>query len=228
MKTHTIRLASLAVCAAFLVAGCATQKQPKESGFLGNYSNLTKQDAPGGGSRLAYKNPSFVPGKYNAMLLEPIVFYPEPKPTAEVSMQSLTEIRNYVDRSLQQKMAQQVRLVNQAGPGVARVQIAITAVGTETQSLKVYQYIPVALVITGAKAAVQGGLPQDASIAIETKVTDSQTGEVLFESVRGGTGEQVKNAAEGQGGVQLSALRPLVDTWTTGAANEASRFVNLK
>jgi hypothetical protein len=143
-------------------------------------------------------------------------------------MQSLTELRNYIDRSLQQKMAQQVTLADKAGPGVARVQIAITAVGTETQSLKVYQYIPIALVITGAKAAVQGGLPQDASIAIETKVTDSQTGELLFESVRGGTGEQVKSQAEGQGGVQLATLRPLIDSWTTGAANEASRFVNPK
>jgi hypothetical protein len=228
MKTRAIRLACLAATAAFLVGGCASTQAPKESGFLKDYSNLTKQDAPGGGSRLVYKNPAFTPGKYTSVMLDPVVFYPEPQPTEQVSMQALNEIRTYVDRSLQQKFGQQVRLVNQPGPGVARIQVALTAVGTESQALKVYQYIPIALVVTGAKAAIEGGRPQDASIAIESRVTDSETGQLLYASVRGGTGEQIKTATQGQGGVQLTSLKPLIDTWTTGAAAEAGRYIGAK
>jgi hypothetical protein len=221
-------MACLAATAAFLVAGCASTQQPKESGFLKDYSNLTKQDAPGGGSRLVYKNPAFTPGKYTAVMLDPVVYYPEPQPTEQVSMQALNEIRTYVDRSLQQKFGQQVRLVNKPGPGVARIQVALTAVGTESQALKVYQYIPIALVVTGAKAAIEGGRPQDASIAIESRVTDSETGQLLYASVRGGTGQEIKTAAQGQGGVQLTSLKPLIDTWTSGAAAEAGKYIGAK
>src|SRR5690606_5374049 len=117
-------------------------------------------------------------------------------------------IRQELDQSLRKKMGQKVRIVDQAGPGVAHVRVAITAVGSETRSLKAYQFIPVAFAVTGAKAAVQGGLPQDARVAIESQVTDSVSGELLYAAVRGGTGERITDAAQGQGGVQLSSLQP--------------------
>ncbi|CAM3368492.1 DUF3313 domain-containing protein [Bordetella flabilis] len=224
MKGLAVRL--LGACATVLiVAGCATSPTPKESGFLGDYSKLQKMPAPGGGSRLAYLNPDFTPARYKAVLLESVTYYPQPQPSDAVSMATLDDIRTYVDTSLRQKLGQKVRLVNQAGPGVARIRVAITAVGTESQALKAYQYIPVALVITGARALAEGGRPQDASVAIETSITDSMTQEVLYAAVRGGTGERVQSAAQGQGGVQAGSLRPLIDTWTDGASSEITRFV---
>jgi len=148
--------------------------------------------------------------------LDPVVFYPDPKPTDDVSMQTLTQIRNAVDQSLRSKIGQQVQLVDRAGPGVARMRVAITAVGAESEALKAYQYIPIALVLTGAKVALDGGRPREAAVAVETHVMDSQSGDLLYAAVRGGTGERISKADDGQGGVQLSQLRPLVDAWTTG------------
>lgn len=212
--------------ATVLLGACAPSKPPKESGFLGDgYAKLQKEDAPHGGPRWVYASPRFTPANYRAVLLEPVAFYPEPQPTAEVSADTLTQIRHYADNSMRQKLGREVMLTDRAGPGVARVQVAITAVGTEDQALRPYQYIPIAFVITGAKAVVEGGRPQDASIAIETKVTDSMTGEVLYEAVRGGTGEEVSHASQGQGGVQPDSLRPLIDTWTDGAAQQIKEFV---
>src|SRR6201991_3578879 len=89
MKIGCIRTACFAVAAAFVVGGCASTQPPKESGFLKDYSNLTKQDAPGGGSRLVYKSPAFTPGKYTAVMLDPMVYYPEPQPTEQVSSKAL-------------------------------------------------------------------------------------------------------------------------------------------
>jgi hypothetical protein len=220
-----VRRIALAVTVA-LVAGCATSTPPKESGFLGaDYSRLHEESAPGGGERLVYRNPRYTPANYRAIWLEPITFYPEPQATDHVSGGTLDQIRDYADRQLRQKLGQEVRLVDAAGPGVARVRIAITAVGTETQALKAYQYIPIALVLTSAKAAIEGGRPQDASIAIETSVTDSVSKELLYAAVRGGTGEQVQNATQGQGQVQLDNLKPLIDSWVDGAATTITQYV---
>jgi hypothetical protein len=208
-----------------LLAGCAA-KPPKESGFLGNdYSKMHEESMQGGGSRLVYVNPQFKPTNYTALWLEPVTFYPEPQPTERVSADELKRIQDYINMDLRQKLGQQVRLVDGPGPGVARCHVAITAVGTETQALKVYQYIPIALVITGAKAAVEGGRPQDASIAIETKVTDSVSNQLLYAAVRGGTGEQVKDTMQGQGTVQVDTLKALIDNWTTGAAAAITQYI---
>lgn len=211
------------------LAGCAS-KPPKESGFLGSeYSKMHESDAPGGGTRLSYLNPRFTPSNYNAVIVEPVVYYPEPQPTDNVSMQTLEQIRSYADQSLRQKLAQQVRVVDRPGPGVARIRVAITAVGSETQPLAVYQYIPIALVVTGAKAAIEGGRPQDANIAIETSVTDSTTNETLYAAVRGGTGKEIsKESSSDQGGVRPASLEPLIDTWTTAASQEIVKYVAVR
>ncbi|OZI63349.1 DUF3313 domain-containing protein [Bordetella genomosp. 11] len=208
------------------MVGC-TSAPPKESGFLGNeYSKMHQTEAPDGGRRLSYLNPRFTPANYNALLLEPVVYYPEPQPTEKVSMATLDQIRTYADTSLRQKLGQQVRLVEKPGPGVARVRVAVTAVGSENQPLAFYQYIPVALLVTGAKAAIEGGRPQDATIAIETSITDSMTNETLYAAVRGGAGKEItESGTEGETGVRLQNVEALIDTWTTGAAQEIVKYV---
>lgn len=224
MTMSRLSTAVAALSVTLVLAGCASPP-PKESGFLKDYSMLHKEDAPGGGTRLVYRNPSFTPANYNAVLLEPVVYYPEPKATEQVSMGTLDNIRTYIDSALRQQLGQQVRLTDQPGPGVARVAIAITAVGSETQALKFYQFIPIAFVITAAKAGIEGGRPQDASIALETRVTDSVSGQLLYAAVRGGTGEKVESESQGHDVVQATDLKPLIDAWAKGAASEVGKYV---
>ncbi|AOB33649.1 hypothetical protein AKI39_11845 [Bordetella sp. H567] len=225
MKTYK----AIGIGAAMMVLTACTTPAPKESGFLGNeYSKMHKMDAPGGGTRLAYLNPKFTPSSYNAVLLEPVVYYPQPQPTENVSMQTLEQIRSYADTSLREKLGHQVRLADTPGPGVARIRVALTAVGNESQPLAVYQYIPIALVVTGAKAAIEGGRPQDATLAVETSATDSMTNETLYAAVRGGTGEEISKPSEEQGGVRLDSLKALIDTWTTGASEEIVKYVAVR
>lgn len=225
---NPVRAIGVGILAAFLVSGCATRSAPKESGFLPDYSRLHQETTPDGGTRQVYVNPAFTPARYKAVWLDTIKYYPEPKATEDVSMETLTQIRNMIDQTLRSKIGQQVRLVDRAGPGVAHVRIAITTVGTEQQSLKAYQYIPIGLVLTGAKAALDGGLPRDATIAIETHVTDSMSGEMLYAAVRGGTGERITSASQGKGGVQVADLQPLINEWANGAAGEVRKYVKGK
>ncbi|ARP96026.1 DUF3313 domain-containing protein [Bordetella genomosp. 13] len=214
------------ISAALLVSACSTAPSPQDSGFLQKDYGLLKQETtPDGGTRRVYVSSAFTPANYNAVWLDQVAYYPEPQPTENVSMENLTQIRNAIDQSLRHKIGRQVRLVDRASPGVAHVRIAITAIGAEKEALKAYQYIPIALVLTGAKAALEGGMPRDASIAIETRVTDSMSGELLYAAVRGGTGERIAKATQDQGGVQLSNLQALIDQWSTGAAAEVRTYV---
>lgn len=224
MKLSRFHAGALAASTVLMMAGCASDP-PKESGFLKDYSQLHQEDAPGGGTRLVYRNPQFTPARYSAVLLEPVQFYPEPQPTEQASMATLNEIRGYTNQVLRQKIGQQVRVVDKAGPGVARVRVAITAVGSETASLKAYQYIPIAFVVTAAMAGVEGGRPQDASIALESQVTDSVTGQLLYASVRGGTGERIESETQAKGTVQAADLKPLIERWAAGAASEVGNYV---
>jgi hypothetical protein len=220
-------LAAGAVATA-LLSGCGSTSRPKESGFLSEYSLLAQEKAPGGGTRLVYANPRFTPAHYSAVWLEPVEYFPTPQPSEDVTLGTLLEIRDAINGELRRKIGEKVRLAERPGPGVARIRIAVTAVGASTRALETYQYIPIALVMTGAKAAMDGGLPRDATVAIESRVTDTLTDELLYASVRGGTGERVANATQGQGGVRLSALQPLIDEWTSGAANEIQKYVRAK
>jgi len=76
---------------------------------LRDYSQMHKMQAPDGSTRLAYRDPSFVPGNYDAVLLEPMVYYPQPQATDEVSPGTLQDILAYADRSLHSHLGQQVR-----------------------------------------------------------------------------------------------------------------------
>lgn len=218
----------LPLFAVALVAGCATSHIPEKSGFLPDYSRLQSVGAPAGGNRLVYASPDFTPSRYHAIKLDPVMYYPEPQANAEVSLETLTQIRKELDRTLRQKLGAKVQLVDSAGPGVAQVRIAITAIGAETRALKPYQFVPIALALTGAKAMAQGGLPRDATIAVESHVTDSVSGNLLYAAVRGGTGERVVDAAQGRGGVQLSSLQPMIEAWSTAVADGVQQYVKAK
>jgi len=214
-----------------VLTGCASAPyEGPRSGFLtdNEYSMLKKEQAPGGGDRYVHLSESFTPANYHALLLEPLQYFPAPEPSNDVTMDALMQIRDYADKSLRQKLGQRVRLVEQPGPGVARERIALTAVGIETRSLKAYQYIPIALVVTGAKAAAQGGLPKDSNVALENEVTDSMTREPLLVAVRGGTGERIEGDAQGMKTVTLEDFKPLIDKWSDAAAVDVTRYIQAK
>lgn len=211
---------------AAIVTGCAsspdTPKQESYSGYLGDYSHLKPHKTQAGETIMRYVSPNFTSARYNALLLEPVTYYPRAQPTEQVPQQSLDAIRQYVDMALKREFGKRFQLVQQPGPGVARVNIALTAIGSETEGLKPYQCLPIALVATGAKAAVTGGRPEDAVIHLEAKVTDSVSNEQLYSSVRRGAGERVtRHTAKGERLVTGQEFKALIDRWAQSAAAEA-------
>lgn len=72
------------------------------------------------------------------------------------------------------------------------VRPAITRIATSTQGLRFYEWLPVTLVAAGVSAAT-GIRDQDSEIATEVSFEDGETGAVVAELVRKGTGVPLDN-----------------------------------
>jgi hypothetical protein len=175
------------------------------SGFLGDYSKLSEEKDASGETVLRYVNPNVKPGTYQAVRVDPIEYYPAPKPTEQVSAQTLTEIADYMDKGIRDALSRKVKVVTESGPGVARMRTAITAVAPKSPGLRPYELLPIGFLISAAK-----GRGKEATIQVEVQVIDSVTGELIGESVRKGTGAKL---ASETAPLSLKDIQPLLNKW---------------
>jgi len=194
-----------------LSAGIAVAQQ--HSGFLGNaYSKMKDAQSPSGQKVKRWIAPEVKPGKYELVLLEKTVFYPEPRSTEQVSVETLNQISAYLDEALQRELSGVVQLATEPGPKTLRFKCAITAAAPKELGLKPYQYLPVAFVLTAGKKA------KGASLAVEYEAQDTDTNQVVGAGMREGTGVELKSASEK---LTLAHFKPVLDSW----AKDARAFV---
>ena len=179
-----------------------------QSGFLPDYSQLKEVTDSMGNKLLRWVSPDLNRANYQKILLEKVTFYPEPRPSDQVSMGALNDIRNYLDANLRQALDSQSMLTDAPGVGVLKLKVAITAVVSD-QNLKPYQYIPIAFIFTQAKD-LAGNRSRQAKMYVETMMTDSVSGEKMLMSVREGEGAKLKN---NQTQLTLESIQPKLDQW---------------
>lgn len=177
----------------------------EDSGYLGDYAALKEVKDAAGDRVLRYVNPKLKPGTYTAVMIDPTQYDPAPTPSEQVSSRTLTEISNYLDNGLRDKLGAKVTIVSEPGPGVLRIRPAITAVAPKAVGLKPYQVIPVAFVVSSVK-----GRGKEASIQVEVDAVDSVTGERMGASVRKGVGAKL---ASDKAALTLTDVQPLLDKW---------------
>lgn len=205
-------------CAALLCITAATAVAEPESGFLPDYSRLESLQNAKGQEWKVWVDPTYQKGVYRKVLVEKPVFYPEPRASAQVSSQALAEIQQYMDTNLRNVALKDVPQATEAGPGVMRISLAITAVSTSNSGLKPWQVVPAALVVQGALAAT-GNRKMDAELRVEGIASDSVTGVPIAMFSRKGTGFALKNAREQ---LTLDTVKPRLDEWAASTAE----FVN--
>ena len=217
-----------AIVAAILLAGCASNSnmpsQTEYSGYLPNYSDLTQATDPDGETFLRYINPKLNPANYSAIIVDPVVFYPKAEPTAQVSQATLDQIRGYGTTCLRQAIASRVRVVDAPGPGVVKLQVALTGVATTAAGLKPYQYVPQAFVISMAINAVEGA-PQQSKLLVEALGTDSVSGEVLSKVIRTHTGERLARVASNEPVVTFDSVKPIMDQWCDAVSKSVAQYI---
>ena len=201
------------IIGSLILGGGAAKAMDKEdqSGFLQDYSELQKTKDTAGSPLYRYISPQLGSGIYKKIIVEPIQYFPEPQPTENVTAKTLDDIKSYFDQQLKVEIGKRKQIVDEPGEGVIRFRTAITGVGKKAENLKPRQFIPVALVITGTRAAA-GQHPHEAKLFLEAEITDSVSGERLGLAVRSGTGERVAKIQEGHD-INLDALKPLIDQW---------------
>jgi hypothetical protein len=218
--------AGIIVLGAILGAGAAANAiaQEGDSGYLRDYSRLKEAKDTAGKTIRGWVSPKFTPANYNAILVDPLVFYPEPRPSERVTAEALQQMLAYANDLLKQTLGTRFKVVDGAGPGVARLRVAFTSVAAKGEGLKPYQLVPIAFVATMAKRAAAGGAPQRAAIVAEVEATDSVTGELLGMRVRVGTGERLAKFGE-KDPVTLATVKPLLDEMAGQAFPELQKYV---
>ena len=155
---------------------------------------------------------------YKKIMVDPVQYFPEPQATEKVSAEVLKQIKEYANYALRREIGKKIQVVDQPGPDTVRMKVALTAVGKSAEGLKPYQYVPVALVLTGARAAA-GGHPEQATVFLEAEMTDSVNGDRLAIAVRSGTGERVAKVRDSGSPVTLDSVKPLLDMWAEAYAD---------
>jgi len=200
--------------AAGLLLSAGSLAAQERSGYLGEtYSKLQETKSASGQQIKRWVAPELAAGKFTSLILEPLVLYPEPKATSQVSTATLKEITAYLDQALRRELAGVATLVNEPGPGTLRVKPAITAAAAKDQGLQPYEVIPLAFVFSQAKKAA-GTRTKEAFLALEWQAFNAQSGALLGAGMREGTGQKLK---EPKDNVTLDHYKPLLDAWAKDA-----------
>ncbi len=174
----TKKLCLLAV-SALVVACAAPVKEPERSGFLSDYSRLQELDE----NELFFS--AGKTGNYSKFIVDPVtMLYREMDPEKrQFTDEELEELKQYFHDKVVEHLTKDDgwAVVEEPGPGVARLRIGITDVDDTVGALNVTIYTK----ITGAGL---GGA------SAEGEMVDSVSGEQLAAMVRWGSGSRVLRA----------------------------------
>lgn|GEM_PF-4964938 len=170
-----------ALLALLLASGCAPEKtvdEPRFSGFLRDYSRLAPAQ-PGDSELRRWLDPSPAPGRYDAVLLDPVALFPEPKENAQVSRDTLRALRDDGDTELHALFSRFSRVARQPGPRTLRVRIAFAALDGATPPRAPWDLLPAALL--AATGTIAGA---EVELSCEMELVDSQTDALLGQALR--------------------------------------------
>ncbi|EAR21553.1 DUF3313 domain-containing protein [Nitrococcus mobilis] len=219
------RAALLALAVA--LAGCsATQKEkPKleADGCAMIPPNICEQLTPGTKNQagLRYVTPDVPWSQYTKVMISPVTVWGGEQP--KLSGADRQALASYLHNALVKAFEAKFPTVDKPGPGVIRIQAAISDAEAATPVLRsVSMAIPQAHVLSTLKYAATGTYPFVGSAQGEVMATDAVTGKVLAAGVdRRVGGGSVATAAQWEWGDAENAM----DKW---AEMTVTRFENLR
>lgn len=208
------RKTTLAGFVLVLVSFAGSAFAAETSGYLGDtYPNLKEETLASGEKVQRWVSPVLDSGRYSAVILNKFILYPQPKPTDQVSAEVLGQITAYADEALNRELQGVIEIVDTPGPDTLIFSPAITAAAAVEEGLKAYELIPVAFVFSRVKKAA-GQRAKDAVLAMEWKVQDANSHEVIGAGIRHGVGAKLQDP---NAPVTLEILKPLIDQWASDA-----------
>jgi hypothetical protein len=178
---------TFALVSVLLIEGCAETQQAREvqsSGFLGtDYARL--KEGTEGQALLAYTDPNANLGKYDKIRLDPVTIWMSSKSAFEgISAEDRQRLADDLYAALHKELSQDYQLVEELGPGVMRVQVALTdAKGSAPVMDTISTVMPIGLAISQTKALVTGKPSFVGESQAEAKVTDGANGHLLAAAI---------------------------------------------
>jgi hypothetical protein len=216
--------------AGWLLAGCAQTAAPAPnivqrvegekpaapppSGFLGSDYSLLQPGAPGSGQQamLAYTNTSVNLTSYSKIMIAPVTYWADAD--SKLSAADQQTLCNYFYTVLKEDFGKNFTVVNEPGPGVAKLSVALTDATSAVPALRTISVVvPQAHALSLIKAGLTGTYAFVGSATGEAKLTDSETGQLLaaWSDQRFGTAA-VRNAGVWEWGDAEHAM----DYWAKG------------
>jgi len=198
-------------------AGVMAAEKSKSSGFLSPAieANLKQDKLPDGRKLVRWRDAQMNRKNYQSIMVDPIIFYPAPHPGPQISSSTLEAIGQHLTYTLRQKIGAKVKVVDEAGPGVLRLQAAITAVTAEAEGMSAVDVLPVMFVFSAASSAA-GTKKEDVTAMVEFRVTDSVSGENRAAAKMKLEGKQLKGKKDK---LQLQDLQKELDSAASDSAD---------
>ena len=184
-------------------------------GFLGSAAPLlTPGDVSKGQAGLRYWNPNVPWSQYGKVIIEPVTFWGDD--ASKVSASDQTALTTYFYGALQTQFGQKFTVVTAPGPGVMRLQVAVTDAESATPVLRtVSLVVPQLNVLETVQSLATGEYIFAGSLQAAMKLSDAATGQLLAAAVgRALGGGSVAAAAQWKWGDAENAM----DTFATKAA----------
>ncbi len=224
-RALTGAMAALGLVLLALTSGCSTTVESKpaaveavESGaplppaVTGFFGADASKLAPGpkGGAALVYFNQNAPWSQYTKIQLMPVEFWASDD--SKVSQNDQQMLTAYFYNSLKTELSKNFTLVDQPGPGVLKLRVALMDATSATPGLRsISVIVPQARLLNGVQSLATGSYAFVGSAEAEMMATDSVTNDVLAEAVdqrSGGMG--IKGAASFQWGDTENAM----DYWS--------------
>src|SRR2546429_8721293 len=186
---------------AVLLAACSTTQQATVSpadlkcGFLGPACAQLSSGSEGQ-IALRYVNPAAKWTRYSKIMIQPVTFWGGEQ--SKVSTEDQQRLVNFFYTALNEQLSKQFQIVDQDGPDVMKLQVALTDVAAATPGLRtITMAVPQARLLSTVKRGATGSYPFVGGAQAEFKLTDSTTGEILAAAVdRRIGGGSMSNAAQ--------------------------------
>jgi Protein of unknown function (DUF3313) len=190
------------------------------NGFFGSDVSLL-QPGQEGQAAMVYINSNVQWSQYDKIMLEPVEFWDSANSTVSPTDQHM--LTAYTYNKLKEDLQKNFTLVDQGGPGVLVLQIALVNASASTPGLRsVSVVVPQLRVINAAQSLATGSYVFVGSAEAMMKATDAVSGQLLAAAIdkRAG-GVALSSAAQWQWGDAKNAI----DYW---AEKIDSRFLQLQ
>lgn len=201
---------TLALTAEYSVVQAQPAEAPQHSGFLSDYSKL--QPLSGKEGVLAYINKGADYKAYTKVMILPVEVWPSPSAAyKEIQPDALKRMTDNMRASFVNALQPAYQVVDQAGPDVLTLKIAITGVQPTDPSLNPTDFIPVKAIFNFARSA-SGNAPKVAEMTAEMELLDADN-KIVAEALATRKGE--KDLVQGAD-ITWDQLQAITDQWGKG------------